>query len=141
MTAPTTSRGRKRSRREEEDTPPRPTLDELEREDRAQQHMTPNRPVSDQPQERMLLGGTASGLSHPAHQQGRAGGAQPQQAEGQEQQLVTPGKSVKKQQGQSCITNFLTAAPQSSNTDTQLQQREASHIPSLPGETLFIIAW
>ncbi|KAL0046517.1 hypothetical protein WJX82_002646 [Trebouxia sp. C0006] len=50
MTAATTSsRGRKRPRREEEDTPPRVSLEELEQQDRAQQKPTPDRAVPNQP--------------------------------------------------------------------------------------------
>ncbi len=51
MTAATTSsRGRKRLRREEEDTPPRVSLEELEQQDRAQQKPIPGRAVLEQPQ-------------------------------------------------------------------------------------------
>ena len=146
MTALTTSRGSKRSRREEEDTPPRPTLDDLEREDQAEQHMAPGRALLNHPQEAELPAGTALGQSQAADQQGRAepspagqtrraSGAQP--PVGQHHQLVTSGKSAKKHQGQSSITNFLTGALQPANTDVQHQQQQASHISSSPGETCF----
>lgn len=95
MTAATTGRGRKRSRKEEGDTPPRPSLDDLEQEDRAQQQGTPGRAAGGQPQ---------AVLSHwPTP--GRPGSGQPQ-AEAKQQ--LTPGRMVLKHQGQSSMTEFLT---------------------------------
>ena len=57
-------RGRKRPRREEEDTPPRPSLDDLEHEDRRQQpHPFSNfsMPRQDGPQQPQGIAGAAQG--------------------------------------------------------------------------------
>ena len=117
MTAATTSsRGRKRPRREEEDTPPRISLEELEQQDRAQQKPTPDRAVPNQPlaaADQLLTPGR-SALNKPqaaANQQmtpGRAVLERPQAAVKPE---GTGGKSTARHHGQSSMTDFLTIAP------------------------------
>lgn len=136
----TGSRGRKRARAEEEDTPPRPSLDDLEQEDRQRQQgpfvsfAQPRQNTSQQPQgslqqpqeeptSRMQqLRGEKSepsdslqqpqgSLQQPqgSAQQGTSpvSAAQGSQEESAQQQR-TPGKQRK---GQSSITSFLTATP------------------------------
>ena len=106
MTAATTGRGRKRSRRDEEDTPPRPSLDDLEQEDRAQQQGIPGRAAGGQPQAVLSHWPTPGrpGSGQP-QQHGKAVAGQPQ-AEAKQQ--LTLGRMVLKHQGQSSMTEFLT---------------------------------
>ncbi|DBA80829.1 TPA: hypothetical protein ACH3X1_008046 [Trebouxia sp. C0004] len=127
MTAATTSsRGRKRPRREEEDTPPRVSLEELEQQDRTQQKPTPGRAVLNQPlaaADQQLTPGR-SGLNQPlaaANQRitpGRAALEQPQAVAKPE---AAGGKTAARHHrraeqhdrhhGQSSMTDFLTIAP------------------------------
>ena len=149
-TAATGSRGRKRPRKEEEETPPRPTLDDLEQEDRAQQQATPGRAVLDQPQVAGSFGIEDMGHPWAAHDQGRStpeqgraslGQSSPEQtapgtsgsapamvAKGQGALAISPAT---KHAGQSIITDFLSGAGQHTNSIVPDQAREAQ----LPGET------
>lgn len=136
MTATTSSRGRKRSRREEEDTPPRPTLDDLEQEDQAQ--LTPGRATWHQPQ---IAGPSSSAdLGHSpaeAHQDRgttqqtfRADGVGPQQATESKGQTRL-GRSATKHQGQSSIKQFLSGAGPSAPAGVSHQQQGASQAQSM----------
>ncbi|KAL3155760.1 hypothetical protein ABBQ32_012777 [Trebouxia sp. C0010 RCD-2024] len=151
----TAAKGRKRPRKEEEETPPRPTLDDLEEEDRAQQQATPGRAVLGQPQ---VAGPSGSkGMRHPQAErdrgrsvleQGRAspgqGGSSPEQtapgttgsapgvqAVGQGALTISPAT---KHPGQSSITDFLSIAGQSTQTGMPDQAQGASEAQS-PGQS------
>ncbi|KAL3146027.1 hypothetical protein ABBQ38_015382 [Trebouxia sp. C0009 RCD-2024] len=117
LTAATSSRGRKRPRKEEEETPPRPTLDDLEQEDRAQQQATPGRAVLVQPQ-----------ISGPS---GSKGSAPATEAVGQGALTISPAT---KHPGQSSITDFLSRAGQSTQTGMSDQAQGASEAQS-PGQS------
>ncbi len=141
MTAATSSsRGRKRPRREEEDTPPRVSLEELEQQDRAQQQPTPGRAVLNQPLAAADQQLTPA-LNQPqavANQQmtpGRAVLEQPQAAVKLE---GTGGKSAARHHGQSSMTDFLTIAP-AAQTGLPAAQRSLQEAHS-DGETLCRIA-
>ena len=117
MTAATTSsRGRKRPRREEEDTPPRISLEELEQQDRAQQKPTPDRAVPNQPlaaADQHLTPGR-SVLNQPqaaANQHMTPGGAVLEQPQAAAKPEGTGGKAAVRHHGQSSMTDFLTIAP------------------------------
>lgn len=136
MTAPTSGRGRKRSRREEEETPPRPTLDDLEQEDQAQ--LTPGRATWHQPQTAGPY--RSADLGHPhaeehqdratPEQMVRADGAGPQQATESKGQARLSG-SATKHEGQSSIKQFLSGAGQSAHAGVLHQQRGASEAQSM----------
>lgn len=130
MTAPTSIRGRKRPRREEEETPPRPTLDDLEHEDQAQ--LTPGRAIWDQPQDAGPSRSTDLGHPHAEKQQDRAtpeqmaaavraDGIWSQEATESRDQ-ATFSRSATKHQGQSSITDFLSGARQSAHAGVLDQQ-------------------
>ena len=118
MTAATTSsRGRKRPRREEEDTVPRVSLEELEEQDRAQQQPTPGRAVPNQPlaaaDQRLTPGRSA--LNQPqaaANQQMTPGRAVLEQPQAAAKPATAGGKAAAKHHGQSSMTDFLTIAPE-----------------------------
>lgn len=132
MTAPTGSRGRKRSRKEEEETPPRPTLDDLEREDQAQ--LTLGRAIWDQPQVAGPSRTADPGHPHAAQHEGRAapeqaaaadraGAVGPQQAtESRGQGMLS--RSATRHQGQSSITDFLSGAGQDVDAGRPDQQQQ-----------------
>lgn len=117
MTAATTSsRGRKRPRREEGDTPPRVSLEELEQQDRAQQKPRFGRAVLNQPfaaADQQPLPGR-SVLSQPqaaANQQMTPGGAVLEQSQAAAKPEGTGGRSAARHHGQSTMKDFLTIAP------------------------------
>jgi len=117
MTAATSSsRGRKRPRREEEDTPPRVSLEELQQQDRAQQKPTPGRAVPNQPlaaADQHLTPGR-SVLNQPqaaANQHMTPGGAVLEQPQAAAKPEGTGGKAAVRHHGQSSMTDFLTIAP------------------------------
>lgn len=124
MTAPSSSRVRKRARKEEEETPPRPTLDDLEREDRAQ--LTPGRAVWDQPQ----VADSSRAVPEQAAAPDRARVAGPQQGI----ESTGQGRSATRHQGQSSITD-LSGAGQDAHAGRPYQQQEASDGQSI-GEVL-----
>ena len=138
MTPLTSSRGRKRPRREEEETPPRPTLDDLEHEDQAQ--WTPGRAIWNQPQDAGPSRSTYLGHPHADKQQDRAtpeqtaaavraDGARSQEATASRGQ-ASLSRSATKRQGQSSITDFLSGAGPSAHAGIPDQQQEASEAPS-----------
>jgi hypothetical protein len=137
--ATTSSRGRKRLRREEEDTPPRVSLEELEQQDRAQQKPTPGRAVLNQPlaaADQQLTPGR-SGLNQPravANQQMTPGGAVLEQPQAAAKPEATGGKSAIKHHGQSSMTDFLTIAP-AAQTGLSAAKRGLQEVHS-DGETL-----
>ena len=138
MTAPTNSRGRKRYRREEEETPPRPTLDDLEQEDQAQ--LTPGRAKQHQPQIARPSRSADLGHSHAEKHQDKATPEQTVSADGVEPQQATEStgqarlsRSTTRHQGQSSIKAFLTGAGQSAHAGMLRQQQGASEAQS-PGE-------
>ncbi|DBA67871.1 TPA: hypothetical protein ACH3X2_014155 [Trebouxia sp. C0005] len=117
MTAATTSsRGRKRPRREEEDTPPRVSLEELEQQDRAQQKPRFGRAGLNQPfaaADQQPSPGR-SVLSQPqaaANQQMTPGGAVLEQSRAAAKPEGTGGRSAARHHGQSTMKDFLTIAP------------------------------
>ena len=144
MTAATTSsRGRKRPRRDEEDTPPRVSLEELEQQDRAQHYPTRGRAVLNQPlaaADQLLTPGR-SALNKPqaaANQQmtpGRAVLEQPQAAGRPE---GTGAKATVRHHGQSSMTDFLTISP-AAQVALPAGQRNLQEAHSM-GETLCRIA-
>ena len=144
MTAPTSSRGRKRSRIEQEETPPRPTLDDLEQEDQAQ--LTPGRAIWHQPQGSGPSRRTDLGQPHAQKHQDRATPEQAVRAEGAGLQQATEFKgqarlsrSATKHQAQSSIKGYLSGAGQSTHAGISHQQQEASEAQSM-GEVPKLIA-
>lgn len=155
MTAATTSsRGRKRPRKEEEDTPPRVSLEELEQQDRAQQKLTPGRAVLNQPlaaADQLQTPGR-SALNKPraaANQHMTPGGVVLEQPHAAARLEGTGGKSAVRHHGQSSMTDFLTVAPaaqtgllvaqhglQEGHSDGEALGRIASATPALQIHTL-----
>ena len=144
MTAATTSsRGRKRPRREEEDTPPRVSLEELEQQDRAQQYLTPGRSALNQPHattnQQMTPGGAV--LEQPqaaANQQMTPGGAVLEQPQAAARPEGTGAKVAVRHHGQSSMTDFLTILP-AAQVALPAGQRNLQEAHSM-GETLCRIA-
>ena len=135
MTAATSSsKGRKRPRKEEEDTPPRISLEELEQQDRAQQQPTPGRAVLN-PNQRLttadqLLTPGRSALHKPqaaTNQQMTPGGAVLDQPQAAVKSEGPGGKSAVRHHGQSSMTDFLTIVPaaQTGLPAAQLDLQEA----------------
>ncbi len=127
MTAATSCRGRKRPRRDEQDTPPRPTLEDLEQEDRAQQQLTPGRAGPDQPQ----------AAAQEEVTPGRAGPDQPQAAAHRE---MIPGRSAVKQQGHSSMTDFLVGAGQAAKVTQATAQHQRPADSPVNGKTCYSCA-
>ena len=115
MTAATTSRSRKRSRREEEETPPRVSLEDLEQQDRTQQRLAPGSADSKQPQaaahHQVTPGrGVADQPQVRPDVRKPPGGAVAHQPSAAAKKTTLAGKSSAQHHGQSSMTDFLTGA-------------------------------
>lgn len=156
----TGSRGRKRARAEEEDTPPRPSLDDLEQEDRQRQQgpfdsFAQHRQItSQQPQGNLQKPQQGpQGMQHLHGEKPKPSGnlqqhqgslQQPQgsaqqgtsavpAAQGSHDESAQQQRTPRKQKGQSSITNFLTATPDSGKAPKAAESEDQPASQDLSG--------